>query len=55
MAIASLYCLAYVDPGAGTLLAQFILAAGLGSLMVLRNHLIGMASWIRKKAFAPKN
>jgi hypothetical protein len=46
--------LAYIDPGSGTLLLQFLFAGIVGSGVFFRNQLIGLASWIRQRTFARK-
>ena len=47
--------LAYIDPGSGTLLLQFLLAGFVGGMVFFRNQVAGLASWIRHKAFARKS
>ncbi len=47
--------LAYIDPGSGTLLIQLLLASCVGSILFFRNQVVGLASWIKHKAFAHKS
>ncbi len=47
--------LAYIDPGSGTLLLQFLLAGVVGGVVFFRNQVVGLASWIKHKAFARKS
>ena len=44
-------CLAYVDPGSGSLLLQFLLASFLGSVVFFRNQVGGLISWVKHKTF----
>ncbi len=44
--------IAYIDPGSGSLLLQFVIAACVGSAIALRQRFGAMASWIRQKATA---
>ena len=47
--------LAYIDPGSGTLLIQLLLASFVGGIVFFRNQVVGLASWIKHKAFANKS
>lgn len=47
--------LAYIDPGSGTLLLQFLLASVVGGMVFFRSQVVGLASWIKHKAFARKS
>lgn|GEM_PF-3009642 len=46
--------IAYIDPGSGSLLLQFLLAGVVGSAVFFRNQVAGLVSWIRHKAFTRK-
>ncbi|MGD2111506.1 MAG: hypothetical protein PVI86_19185 [Phycisphaerae bacterium] len=47
--------IAYIDPGSGALLLQFILAGLVGGVVYFRNQVVGLASWLKDRAFARKN
>jgi hypothetical protein len=47
--------LAYVDPGSGSLLLQFLIAGFVGGLAFFRNQLVGMCSWIKSRTFSRKD
>jgi hypothetical protein len=49
------FCLAYIDPGTGSLLIQFLLASLVGGMVFFRNQLVGLASWIKHRAFTHKS
>ncbi|GJM24250.1 MAG: hypothetical protein DHS20C16_06650 [Phycisphaerae bacterium] len=42
--------LAYIDPGSGSLLLQFIIAGCVGGCIAMRQRLGAMVLWIRHKA-----
>lgn len=46
--------LAYIDPGSGTLLLQFIIGGAIGGLAYFRNQIVGLFSWVRRKTSAHK-
>ncbi len=46
--------MAYIDPGSGSLLLQFLLAGVVGSAVFFRNQVAGLLSWIRHKVFTRK-
>jgi hypothetical protein len=47
--------LAYIDPGAGSLLLQFLIAGFVGGALFLRNQVSGLVSWFKQKAFPRRN
>ncbi len=47
--------LAYIDPGSGSLLLQFLIAGLVGGGVFFRNQLVGMVSWIRSRASSRKS
>lgn len=47
--------LAYIDPGTGSLVVQFLLASVVGGLAFFRNQFVGLMSWIRHKAFTRRS
>ncbi len=49
------YLLAYIDPGSGSLLLQFLIAGLVGGGVFFRNQLVGMVSWIKSRAFSRKS
>ena len=42
--------MAYIDPGAGTVLVQAAIAAVVGGIAVFRHRLRGLFNWRRRKA-----
>jgi len=50
-----LMMLAYIDPGSGSLLLQFLLAAVIGSIMFFRNQAGAVVQWVRHKVLSPRN
>ncbi len=48
-------CLAYIDPGAGSLLVQFLFAGVVGSLVFFRNQFVGLYYWVKHKTFTRRN
>ncbi len=48
----SILTLAYVDPGAGSLLLQMLLAGLVGFLMFFRTQWMALVSWIKRKTIA---
>jgi hypothetical protein len=47
--------MAYIDPGAGSLLLQFLIAGCVGGVVFLRNQIFGWFAWFKQKAFPPKS
>lgn len=47
--------LAYIDPGSGTLLIQFVVAGLIGGAVYLRQQLVGLFSWMKHKTFSRKS
>ena len=47
--------IAYIDPGSGSLLLQFVIAGCVGAFIALRQRLGAMVLWIRHKAAAWRN
>lgn len=48
-------CLAYIDPGSGSLLMQFLIAGFIGAGAFFRNQIGELLSWIRRKTFAHRS
>ncbi len=47
--------IAYIDPGSGSLLMQFLIAGFIGAGAFFRHQIGGLLSWIRHKTFAHKS
>lgn len=45
----SVFLLAYVDPGAGSLLLQMLLAGVVGGIVFFRTQMFSLVSWIKRK------
>ena len=47
--------LAYIDPGSGSLLLQFMIAGLIGGLAFFRHQFVSMISWIRTRTSSRKS
>lgn len=55
MAAAPDVIIAYIDPGSGSLLLQFLLAGLIGTAAFFRTNVLGFVSWVKQRVLTRKS